>query len=200
MKTAGSVTNWLRALEQGDEGAAQRLWERYSTEMTGVARRRMRRIKRRDIVDEEDIVISAFAALCLAARNGQLAGIANRDELWAMMIVVTNRNVGHREQYAHAAKRDVGSLLNQAERRDKLGSRLQRLACNSADPAEQVQLVDAAELLLAKLDDADLRAIAMLKFAGYTIDEISAEMGYARRTVQRMLSVIRSCWEDEIET
>lgn len=199
VKTAGSVTNWLRNLEQGDEDAAHRLWERYSAEMTGVAKRRMRRLKRHDIVDEEDIVVSAFAALCLAARNGQLAGIANRDELWAMMIVITNRNVGHREQYARASKRDAGSLLNQAERRDKFGSRLQRLVSDSTDPAEKMQLADAAEQLLAKLDDADLRAIAMLKSAGYTIDEIATEMGYARRTVQRMLSIIRSCWESEEE-
>ena len=90
MKTVGAVTNWLRALEQGDEDAAHRLWERYSSEIEQVAKRRL---KRRDILDKEDFVVSAFAGLCLAARNGQLAGIANRNELWAMLIVITNPHV-----------------------------------------------------------------------------------------------------------
>ncbi len=157
----------------------------------------MRRLKRRDIVDEEDIVISAFAALCLAAQNGQLAGIADRDELWAMLIVMTNRKAGQRGQYVGAAKRGPGQLIGQAERQDQFGSNLQHLASNSTDPAVKLQHSDAVEQLLAKLNDADLRAIAILKFAGHTIDEIAAEMGYARRTVQRMLSVIRSCWEVE---
>ena len=75
------------------EDAAHRLWERYSSEMEQVAKRRMRRLKRRDILDKEDFVVSAFAGLCLAARNGQLAGIANRDGLWAMLIVNTNPHV-----------------------------------------------------------------------------------------------------------
>lgn len=196
-RSAGSVTNWLRALEQGDEDAAQRLWDRYSDEMHKVAQRRMRRLKRHDIVDEEDIVVNSFASLCLAARNGQLAGIANRDELWAMMVVITNRQIGQRARYVNASKRSPDMLLDQMERRDEFGSRLERLQGESSDPATKMELADAAEQLLVKLDDADLRAVAILKLAGHTVDEIAAEMGFAHRTVQRMLSTIRSCWEED---
>lgn len=188
----------MRALERGDEDAAHRLWERYSDEMHKVAQRRMRRLKRHDIVDEEDIVVSSFAGLCLAARNGQLAGIANRDELWAMMVVITNRQVGRRARYANATKRSPDMLLDQIERRDEFGSRLERLQSESPDPATKLELADAAEQLLTKLEDADLRAIAILKLAGHTVDEIAVEMGFARRTVQRMLSTIRSCWEEDV--
>ena len=129
MRTAGSVTNWLRSLEQGDDDAAQQLWTRYSGEMHNVARRRMRRLKRLDVVDEEDIVISAFAAICLAARKGQLAKIANRNELWAMFLVSIGRKVGQREQYVDAAKRD-GFSCTQSCTDLRLDSDSWRFACN----------------------------------------------------------------------
>lgn len=89
MDTNGSITNWLRAIEQGDDDAAHRLWDRYSKDMHKVALRRMKRLKQRDIVDEEDIVVSAFAAVCLAARKGQLAEVFNRTDLWGLMVVAT---------------------------------------------------------------------------------------------------------------
>ena len=83
MNTSGSVTNWLRLLEQGNDDAAKRLWDRYSSEMLKVARRRMHRLKQRDIVDEDDVVVSAFAAVCLAARKGQLKAALNSTDFGA---------------------------------------------------------------------------------------------------------------------
>lgn len=42
----------------------------FDAEMRKVAKQRMRRLRNRDIVDEEDIVLSAFASFCLSARSG----------------------------------------------------------------------------------------------------------------------------------
>ena len=196
MKTAGSVTTWLRALEAGDNDAAQQLWDRYSDAMHGVAKRRMRRQKRHDILDEEDFVVSAFASVCLAARNGRLAGIANRDELWGMLVVATNRKVGQRIQYTNAEKRASVSLLDQHVRNTEIGSRLERLIANSPTPELQALLAEQADKLLARLSDPDLQAIALLRLAGYTNDEIAAEMGFSRRTTFRMVAHIRTCWKE----
>lgn len=196
MKTAGSVTTWLRALEVGDDDAAKKLWDRYSTSLHAVAKRRMRRLKQRDIVDEEDIVISAFADFCLAARSGRLEGIASRDELWGLLVVVTNRKVGQRIQYTSANKRASVSLVDQQVRNNEIGSRLERLVAASPTPERQAQLTEQADQLLVRLNDPDLQAIAVLRLAGYTNDEIAAEMGFSRRTILRMLSLIRTCWKE----
>ncbi len=196
MMTAGSVTNLLRAIEQGDDDAAHQLWNRYESEMHGVAQRRMKRLKQRDILDEEDIVSSAFAGICLAARKGQLAKISNRGELWGLMIVAIHNKIGQREEYVGAAKRDADLLVSQADRLRDLGSNLERIVTSEAGPESQAIQVEAVEVLLKKLDDPDHRAVAVLKLAGYSNDEIAEQLGYARRTIQRMLSLIRSCWED----
>ena len=128
MRNEGSVTGWLRALEQGDEDAARRLWDRYSGELHQVAKRRMRRLARRDIVDEEDVVLSAFASVCMSARNGLLDKVANRDELWGLMIVATQRKVGQRVQYVTAGKRLAEQNADHEAVSYEVGSRLQRLA------------------------------------------------------------------------
>lgn len=196
MTPPGSVTNWLRAIETGDNDAAQQLWNRYSAEMHGVAQRRMRRLKPKDILDEDDIVSGAFAAICLAARKGLLVKVGNRNELWGLMIVIIHRKVGQREEYVSAAKRDALQTVSQVDRLQDFGSRLERLAAADSGVLSQLIQVEAADVLLRKLDDPDHRAVAVLKLAGYTNDEIATELGYARRTIQRMLSLIKTCWEE----
>lgn len=195
LQTNGSVTNWLRAIETGNDDAAHRIWDRYSEEIRKVARRRMRRLKRQDIVDEDDIVISAYAALCLAARKGQLAKVLNREDLWGLMVVATLQKIGQRTQYLKADKRSMDLVADNAEVLDEFGSRLERIVCDAHGPESEAIHAERTERLLAKLDDPELRAVAILKIAGHTNDEIAVEMGLTRRTIQRMLNLIRLCWD-----
>lgn len=196
MHSPGSVTRWLRALETGDEDAARHLWNRYSSEMHDVAHRRLRRLRRRDIVDAEDIVISSFASVCLAARNGLLSNVANRDQLWGLLIVATQRKVGHYAQYATAKKREASALIDVEEQLTQYGSRLERMVDTAPSPDAAAIMAEQAEALLARLKDADLRAVAIMRLAGHTNEEIAAELGYTRRTIQRMLSMIKDYWAD----
>ena len=51
---------------------------------------------------------------------------------------------------------------------------------------------------LSKLDDEELEQVALRKLDGFTNDEVAERLGYSRRTIQRMLNVIRKCWEEEL--
>ena len=42
MSSIGSVTQWLRMLQAGDQAAARPLWERYFRRLVGLARRKLR--------------------------------------------------------------------------------------------------------------------------------------------------------------
>jgi hypothetical protein len=44
----------------------------------------------------------------------------------------------------------------------------------------------------------DLRAIALAKMQGDTVEQIAAHLGCAPRTVERKLRMIRSLWEHEV--
>ena len=66
----------------------------------------------------------------------------------------------------------------------------------SNDQAADVALmmVDRCRELLAKLNDADLERVVLLKLDGYTNQEIADQMKYSRRTIQRMLNIIKEIW------
>lgn len=196
MPSPGSVTSWLRAIEKGDHDAARHLWDRFSPELHQVAKRRMRRLRNRDIVDEEDIVLNAFASFCLSAREGKYQSVENRSELLGLLIVITLRKAGQRVQHATAAKRGQGQLADQDARKQAAGSGLQLLASDSPNPEEKLLLAEEAEALLDKLPSEELRSVAIMRLSGHTNDEIADALGYTRRTIQRMLSVIRGHWEE----
>jgi DNA-directed RNA polymerase specialized sigma24 family protein len=52
--------------------------------------------------------------------------------------------------------------------------------------------------LIAALNDPHLERVAILKFEGYTNDEIALTLSRTRRTIQRMLNLIRDIWEKEL--
>jgi DNA-directed RNA polymerase specialized sigma24 family protein len=56
---------------------------------------------------------------------------------------------------------------------------------------------DACRRLLDRLKDPELRAVALWKREGYTIEEIAEKLGCVPRTVDRRLRLIRTAWEQE---
>ncbi len=52
--------------------------------------------------------------------------------------------------------------------------------------------------LLACLQDRELETIAQRRLEGYTVEEISARLGYAARSIKRKLQLIRAIWEKEV--
>ncbi len=90
----GSITRWIANLKDGDDSASERLWERYFARMVALARARLRAIGRRDAAsDEEDAAISAFDSFCAGVARGQFPQLADRDDLWRILIVITARKV-----------------------------------------------------------------------------------------------------------
>jgi hypothetical protein len=73
MSSAGSVSQWLELLKGGDQAAAQPLWERYFHRLVSLARAQLRGAPAQ-MVDEEDVAISAFASFCLEAEKGKYPG------------------------------------------------------------------------------------------------------------------------------
>ncbi|MFO0943195.1 MAG: ECF-type sigma factor [Pirellulales bacterium] len=52
--------------------------------------------------------------------------------------------------------------------------------------------------LINMLGDPNLEQVAMLKFEGYTNDEIADKLNKTRRTIQRMLKLIRDLWQEAL--
>src|SRR3712207_3756831 len=90
MSSEGSITHCIARLKAGDRDAAQPLWEGYCRRLVDLARARLRAAPRR-AADEEDVALSAFDSFCRRAERGQFPRLADRDDLWQLLVVLTER-------------------------------------------------------------------------------------------------------------
>jgi DNA-directed RNA polymerase specialized sigma24 family protein len=189
MSAEGSVTRWLGRLQAGDEEAARRLWERYFQQLVGLARKKLQHSPLRSV--EEDVALCAFDSFCRAARQGRFPNLADRDNLWGLLITITARKACdwieaemRQKRYAGPTDSDVGQLLDR-----------------EPDPAFAAQVAEKFQRLLDRLGDPVLQSIALWKMEGHTNKEIAARLSQVRRagerTVERKLDLIRRSWQQE---
>lgn len=196
----GSVSRWIGDLKAGDGAAVQPLWERYFARLVRLARARLRMARRAAAAeDEEDAALSAFNSFCGGVARGRFPRLADRDDLWRLLVVITARKAGAQLQREGRQKRGGGRVLAVAdlaagpssEPADVLGTVL------AAGPTPEFAAAAAEEVrrLLDALDDDELRRVALDRLEGYTRDEIAERLGCARRTVARRIELIKKVWE-----
>jgi DNA-directed RNA polymerase specialized sigma24 family protein len=197
MDPQGSVTHWLGQLRAGDPAAAQPLWERYFQRLVALARARLQGAPRR-VADEEDVALSAFDSFCQGAGRGRFPRLADRDDLWKLLVVMTARKACRLVRHQQRLKR--GGPAAETRRADAETPELAQVVGNEPSPEFAVQVAEEMERLLALLDgagDPELRSVALRKMEGFTVEEIAAELGCAPRTAARKLALIRKVWENE---
>lgn len=187
MQNEKSVTRWMMAVRQGDAAAASHLWERYFPQLVQQARRRMPKMLK-STYDEEDAALSTFHLLCRKLQEGRYNNLAGRQELWQLMLTVLIRKIGRRAKYQAAAKRFESQLSHGIYS-------VEDLPATTAEDISQ----ECFELI-ASLKDPHLEQVAMLKFQGYTNDEIAVQLNRTRRTIQRMLNLIREIWQEDLNS
>ena len=198
-----SVTRWLDDLKAGnDPNAAQRLWERHFERLVRLARGKLRRSHPLTAVaDEEDAALSAFDSFCRGAAAGRFPHLDDRDDLWRILVAITERKASGQLQRERRQKRGGGRVHNEtdliAEGDETRTEGLDRLVGPVPTPEFAALVAEQYRLLLAVLGDDELRQIAIGKLEGYTAEEIAAKLGCARRTVTRRLELIRTLWRAE---
>ena len=189
-----SVTVWIRDLKAGDADAARRLWDRYFRRLAGLAKARIDARHRR-AADEEDVALSAFHSLCRGAARGRFPDLADRGNLWALLLVLTRRKACDHVGRETAAKRGGGRVAAAADLDPAWGgAALDAAVSREPSPEEAAGFADECDRLLGALDDG-LRRLAVAKLEGRTNEEVAAEAGCAVRTVERRLDLIRKTWE-----
>jgi DNA-directed RNA polymerase specialized sigma24 family protein len=88
MAPGGSVTHWFKGLEGGDSAAASAIWHRYYPQLVRMARDKLRGVPR-GMADEEDVALSAMNRFVAAARRGRFPDLADRNDLWRLLLRIT---------------------------------------------------------------------------------------------------------------
>jgi DNA-directed RNA polymerase specialized sigma24 family protein len=199
-KDEGTVTYWLSELKAGDPTAAQPLWERYFDPLVHLARAKLRATRRGGAdADEEDAALGAFASFCCGVAQGRFPQLADRDDLWRLLVTITARKVVDQVRRRGRQRRGGGRILGEADlaRPDAAGepAGLDAVVGPEPSPALAAQVAEEFRRLLDVLGDEALRRIATWKLEGHTNEEIAARLGCASRTVTNKLKYMRMAWE-----
>jgi DNA-directed RNA polymerase specialized sigma24 family protein len=201
MSGAGSVSHWIAQLKAGDHTAAQDLWEVYYRQLVHRARQKLYGTPRR-AADEEDVVLSAFDSFCRAAAQGRFPKLLDRQDLWQLLVLITDRKACDLAHYERRQRRGGGKVLDEAalaaEDSSHASSPLAHLLGAEPSPDFAAQVAEQCQRLLHCLGDGELQQVALRKLEGYTIEEIAVQLGLVPRTVQRRLQLIRRLWEQEL--
>jgi RNA polymerase sigma factor (sigma-70 family) len=166
------------------------LWERYCLRIVRLARKALRDAPRR-VADEEDVALDAFDSFCRGVEQGRFPRLMDRNNLWALLVVLTERHA--HDLRTHEARLKRGGGIEPDEQL------YEGLPAPDPTPAFAAEVAEECRRLLGQLGDAELRRIATMKLEGFTNDEIAEQLGCVRSTVERRLRLIRTLWEKEIE-
>lgn len=179
----------IERLKADDSGAAREIWERFFERLLPLARARLRSLPDR-VVDEEDILVSVFDLFFRAARDGRFARLNDRDDLWQILLMLTDRKVADVYRRNRTLKRG-GTLIGREE------ADLHELADPALSPEFLTAFNDHLLRALQRLDDEVIRAVALLKLQCYSNQEIAEQLKMGLSSVERKLRVIRLKWDQE---
>jgi DNA-directed RNA polymerase specialized sigma24 family protein len=201
MTDTGSVTVWIDRLKAGEPQSSQELWERYVDRLLRLARKKFGQAPRR-ATDEEDVVLSAFDGFFRGVEESRFPQLEDRDDLWQLLVMLTDRKTIDHRRRELAAKRGGGDVRGEsaiAERQtqnsDKPG--LSQIIDGEPSPEFAAQFAEQVEQLLALLADDTLRKIALAKMEGFTNAELARDLGLNVRSIERKLHLIRRTWQHE---
>jgi len=180
----GTVTVCVDRLRSGDQAAAQTLWERYFARLIGLARGKLGRPG--GIEDEEDAALSAFDSVCQGLGRGRFPDLADREDLWRLLVEITACKAFDQIERRQRKKRGGDCTFEPAE--------FDQLVGHEPSPEFACEVSERYEALMDALGDPDMRRVARMKMDGYTRGEIASAFNRSERTVANKLMLIRRIW------
>ena len=151
MEPDASVTRLIQLLRDDDPAvrdmAASLIWQRYFRDLLDLARKNLdKRVRRR--ADEEDVLQSMFQSFCARQGRGEF-DLADRDELWRLLVTITLRKARNAARDHHRDRRDVARERTLSANADEDNScpvwAFEQMDASGPSPAEAAVLNEALE-------------------------------------------------------
>ena len=184
----------LQELKEGNEEAAQVLFDRYVQRLVALARSRLSaRMRRR--VEPEDIVQSVCRSFFRHAQEGAYT-LPEKKSLWSLLAAITINKVRGQVEFHTAKKRAFQLEVSAIGTRSAYAMPPEALAQEPAAEEAEVILEELGEAM-GSLDPLG-RQIFELHLAGVPFDEICTEVQRSGRTVRRALEKVRKDLEQRL--
>lgn len=192
---SGSITQWIGRLRNQDPQAAGQIWQRYFARLLPLARAKLKALPHR-AVDEEDILVSVFDRFFQATNADRFARLQDRDDLWQVLLMLTERKVADQYRAARTLKRGGGE--EGPQQRGQSADDIQALADQEPGPEFVATFNDSLARALQRLAEPSTREVAVLRMEGYQNHEIATRLEISLSSVERKLRVIREVWQEEL--
>ena len=186
-----SVTHFIQRLKDEDPEAARQIWLRYFERLLPLARARLRTISDRAL-DEEDVLVSVFDRFFLATKEQRFARLQDRDDLWQILLMLTERKVSDQYRRAGAQKRSHDRTGAESP---GFAESLQNAADPEPGPAFVAAFNDSIARAMGRLSEPVTREVAVLKMEGWQNREIAERLSISLTSVERKLRLIREVWQ-----
>src|SRR5205823_6030457 len=153
MSSDPSVSRWLHELQGGNQAAAQQLWERYFQRLVRFAKQKLPHRLRRH-ADEEDVALSAFKSFCRGLEAGRYPQLADRDDLWRLLVTITAHKAIHVARHAQRKKR--GGKASDSGRDGGHVFDLNKVIGQEPSPEFSLQVAEELDRLYVLLEDPTL--------------------------------------------
>ncbi len=193
-ESTGSISAFFALVRnQQDPDASKEIWKRYLPRMIGLARSIL--ASNRVTLDPQDAVQESFLHFFRSVESGLFPNARNRDDLWAILSMLTVQRTRKGISREMAQKRGNGRVY--------LESQLRRAGSGSFAIDEYFPGISMAQWdlhcaeMLESLGE-DLKEVALMRLAGHTNVEIQKLLGCSLRSVERRLQIIRVTWREQI--
>jgi DNA-directed RNA polymerase specialized sigma24 family protein len=196
MDPMGSITGHIRDLEAGErrDEAARALWDRY---FAGLARYALKLLQAmhaaRDIADEEDAALRAFAKVCRGIERGQLK-IGSRVDLLKLLLWSTRGEAINQVKGWPPGRSGGARFIHDGADPEGDDAGIGQIPGKDIPPELLLLAEEGCRRLLDLLDEELLRRIALWKLIGHTSEEIARKLNCSLAKVERKLERIRFKW------
>ena len=176
----------LTRLRAGDDAAATLLFQKFAGQLFHVTRQNLNGEIRRKL-DPEDVVQSVFRTFFRRTAAGEFS-LCDWDDLWGLLATIAVRKCSRQSEFYSAARRDCRRELPLAE---MLDSHDVDLPAKTPTPLETAAFTETLELLMHDLNSLG-KQVLVLRLYGYSVAEISTQVGRTQRTVFRTLEQVKA--------
>ena len=196
MSSRPNVTHWIDLVKEGDSGAANEIWRHYFDRLAGAVRGRLYG-QNRAVSDEEDIVLSVFNSFYDAAQDGRFPDLADRDDLWRLLMTMAARKVIDKRRHDQRQRRGGDVTVQSLDQQDESGQFAEAIGTEPS-PEMVLMMQEAVERLFSHLGVGQLRDLAGAKLEGYSNAELARKFDCSERTIERRLHLIREKCQQEL--